>query len=456
MNAVSIRGDWVGRKIDGNLPLIAWLGGSGSTGVFLTEIHDESQTADGSPSPQKAAIKLIAASARAEDRLAIWTKAASLSHPHLVQIYNAGHAEIDDAQVIYVVSEVAEEVLAQILPERALTADETREMLGPILDALGYLHASGYVHGHLKPSNVLVVGNEVKLSCDSLLTVGKPAGEFSNDIHSAPEISSGRVTPAADVWSLGVTLVEALSQQQPIWDAATDAEAEVPTSLPAPFAKIVRECLHADPARRCSLDDVRAMLDGKPHPVVRPAAEAVSHAPDPPQRFAERTAPPKIPLVPLIVGFVLLIAIVIGFAMRSHKTVTAPVQTETTQQASPAEPAPHATVQQPTGASAAGASASAEVTSRSIPDVPRGASDTIHGTVSVSVRVDVDQTGGVSNAELASRGPSAYFARLALESARNWKFKPAQRNGKSVASTWMLHYEFRHDGTDVKPAQVQP
>lgn len=457
MNAVSIRGDWVGRKIDGRFPLIAWLGGSGSTGVFLTEIAGQPPASgDGSASAsesRKAAIKLIVASPHAEDRLAMWTRSAALSDSHLVRILDSGHDGIDGAEVVYVVTELAEEVLAQIIPERPLTADETREMLAPVLDALAYLHGSGYIHGHLKPSNILVVDNEVKLSSDGLLAVGKHPNEaFSNDIHNAPEISSGPVRPAADIWSLGVTLVEALTQQQPIWDAASDEDAEVPASLPAPFAEIVRACLHGDPARRCTLGNIRDMLDGKPEPVAPPAAEPVLHAPKHPHELAERTRPPKIPLVPLIVGFVLLVAIIVGLAMRSHKTDTAPAQTETTQQVPAAEPESHTPQQQ----SPAAATGPAEVIDRSVPDVPRAASGTIHGRVGVVVRVTVDAAGSVSNAELASRGPSAYFARLALESARNWKFKPAQQSGKPVASTWMLHYEFRRDGTDVKPAQTAP
>src|SRR5581483_943184 len=187
MNAVSIRGDWVGRKIDRKFPLIAWLGGSGSTGVFLTEIVDDSEVAGGGSSsavePTKAAIKLVSASPQAEDQLAMWTRASLLSHPHVARILSSGYAEIDGSRVIYVVTELAEEILAQIIPERSLTADETREMLGPVLDALTYLHGKGYVHAHLKPSNILVIGNEVKVSSDGLLVAGKPGNQqFSNDL----------------------------------------------------------------------------------------------------------------------------------------------------------------------------------------------------------------------------------------------------------------------------------
>jgi TonB family protein len=454
MDAVSIRGDWVGRKIDGRFPLIAWLGGSDSNAVFLTEIGGPNQphTDPGHQAwpavPLKAAIRLIPASAKAEDRLAIWNAAASLSHPHLAAIFRTGRAEIDELSFIYLVTELAEENLEQILPERPLTSDETREMLPPILDALSYLHEKGFVHGHLKPSNVLVVENEVKLSSDGLLRAGRPSHEVpSSDLHNAPELAGGLALPAADVWSLGVTLVESLTQQLPIWDAANEAEPEVPATLPVPFAEIVRECLHANPARRCSLKDIRATLDGERSP----AAQAIPHAPQQQDSPAERVAPRQIPLVPLLVGLVLLVAIIIGLKMHSHKTNSAPLATETTQQAPPAEPESHPATPPPTDQNTR-----AEVLNRVVPEVPSGARNTIHGTVSVTVRVSVDSTGTVSEAELANRGPSAYFARMALESARNWKFQPEKQNGRAVSSTWLLHYAFRRDGTEVTPVETTP
>lgn len=463
MNAVTIRGEWVGRKIDGRFPLIEWLGGTDGSGVFLTEIDGASQTeaaTDGSPSgagPRKAAIKLLPASGRVEDRLAGWAAASSLSHPHLARILHFGRAEIDGAGLVYVVTEFAEEMLAQILPERALTADETREMLGPVLDALDYLHGKGYVHGHVKPTNILVIENEVKLSSDGLVARGKAGRELpSNDLHNAPEAGSGPITPAADSWSLGVTLMEALMQQSPIWDAATDADAEIPASLPKPFDEIVRECLHADPARRCTVNDIRVMLEGKPRPVSQAAPQAPE--PRPPQasrhmeKVADKPEPAKIPLVPLIAGFALILAVIIGLAMHSHKTETAPTQTETTQKVPAAEP----DSKQPAQAPTAGVSTKAEAIDRVLPDVPHAASSTIEGKVSVTVRVAVDATGTVANAELESRGPSAYFARLALESARKWKFKPAQENGQAVASTFLLHYGFRRGGTEVTPVETAP
>ncbi len=445
MNAVSIRGDWVGRVIDRRFSLLEWLGGSGTSSTFVTEL-------DG-PRSRRAAIKLFSAPAQAEDRLSTWTTTTTLSHVHLVRVLHFGRAEVDGVPLVYVVTELAEEVLSQIIPERPLTADEAREMLAPILDALSYLHANGCVHAHLKPSNILVVENEVKLSADGIVAEGKPAFELKNsNVHNAPEAATDPMAPAVDMWSLGVTVVEALTQQLPLWDSESKTAPVVPDSLPEPFDEIAWECLRIDPERRCTLSDVRALLEGKskqapqaPQQVLPEARTAL--------RIAEKSPRTRMPLVPLIVGIVLLVAIMIGLAMRNHKTETMPLQSETIKQAPPAEPEAQAPAQ-PSPATTR--TAKGEVLDRVVPDVSRQASGTIHGTVTVAVRVTADPSGTVTDAEFASHGPSAYFARIAMKSARNWKFKAPLQNGQAVASAWLLHYKFRRDGVDVTPLETRP
>ena len=440
MDAVSIRGEWVGQTVDGKFALLEWLGGSGVGGVFVTEL-------DGLGS-RKAAIKLIAASGPAEDRLANWASDASLSHPHLERILHFGRGTVDGAEVVYVVTELADEVLSQIIPERPLTPDETREMLGPVLDALSYLHREGLVHGHLKPSNILVVDNQVKLLADGLLRAGMHTREVpSNDMHNAPESGTVPPAPSADVWSLGITVMEALTQQTPLWDAAENADPPVPASIAKPFNAIVRECLHVDPALRCTLGDVREMLERKPA-----ASTTAAVLPENPERRAARTGRSRMPFVPLIVGLVLLVLIIIGLQIHNRKTQTAPLDAEKTIQAPPAEP----NAGTPLPEATPGGTQKGAALKRVMPDVSTAASNTIHGTLKVTVRVNVDPTGAVTNAEFSSRGPSAYFARMALESARKWTFQPPMQSGKAVASTWLLHYAFRRGGTDATAEQEAP
>ena len=87
-----------------------------------------------------------------------------------------------------------------------------------------------------------------------------------------------------------------------------------------------------------------------------------------------------------------------------------------------------------------------------LPDVPRGASNTIQGTVLVIVKVRVDPAGDVAGVTFISAGPSQYFARLAADAARQWKFSPARRDGHAAASTWNVQFEFIRGGTRAIPA----
>src|SRR5580704_6576329 len=124
---------WQSQVINGVFPLRRLLGYSDHSGVFLTEFK-AGNVAD-------AALKLVpAAGAAANSQLALWQETAALSHPHLIRLFEPGRCELGGLQFIFVVMEYADQTLAQILPQRALTPDEVREMLRPTLAGLGFLH----------------------------------------------------------------------------------------------------------------------------------------------------------------------------------------------------------------------------------------------------------------------------------------------------------------------------
>jgi TonB family protein len=91
-----------------------------------------------------------------------------------------------------------------------------------------------------------------------------------------------------------------------------------------------------------------------------------------------------------------------------------------------------------------------------LPQVSRGAQNSIHGRVKVSVQVDVDQSGKVKQARLESAGPSQYFARKTLEAARGWTFNPPQANGQPSASRWVMRFEFGRGSMQVFPSEIKP
>lgn len=82
--------------------------------------------------------------------------------------------------------------------------------------------------------------------------------------------------------------------------------------------------------------------------------------------------------------------------------------------------------------------------------------DTIQGTVRVVVKVQVNASGNVSDAELDSPGPSKYFAGLAEKAARQWQFVGAESDGHGVPSAWLIRFEFSSSGVHAAAQQTTP
>ena len=169
------------------------------------------------PGPSEVAIKLVPTDrALAESQLPRWKKAGSLAHPHLLGLLQWGGCQLDGLPYLYVVMEYADQTLAQLLQHRALTDDEVREMLRPTLDVLAFLHGQDLVQGQLKPANILVVGDRLKLASDTIRRVSE--GTVSLNAPTAydpPEVRHGSNSTAGDIWALGVTLLEALTGRPP-------------------------------------------------------------------------------------------------------------------------------------------------------------------------------------------------------------------------------------------------
>ncbi len=235
---------WEGQVADHKYQLQRYLGSTDHSVVFLAESHD--------PEPRQVAIKFVSADiANRDQQIAAWNNTAQLNHPNLIRIHGAGLCRIEDMDLLYVATEYAEENLAQVLPHRALTADETREMLNAVSDVLFYLHSKNFTHGHIKPSNILAHGDLLKLSADTIYPVGEPREmRRERSSYDAPELPDSPYTPAADVWSFGVTLVEAFTQQPAVLPFNERAEPIIPAAMRPPFLEIARNTLRRDPALR--------------------------------------------------------------------------------------------------------------------------------------------------------------------------------------------------------------
>ena len=431
---------WEGRVIDGKFRLQQWLGGSEHSAVFLTE-----RTANGS---QKAAIKLVSAEVFSGDnidgaaQLSRWTETAKLSHPHLIRLFESGRALIDGANFLYVVMEYAEENLGQILPQRPLSPAEVNEMLPPTAEALAFLHQSGLAHGHIKPSNILAIDNQLKISADSLRKTGE-RDKLAHAAYGAPEVVSTGSSPGADAWSVGAVLVAVLTQQEPPFGRRADGEVAIPY-FPQPLYEIARLCLRADPKQRCTMNKIL----GKAEVQERLPARTIEKPP------AKRS---KVWLILPVAAAVILLAVLFG--RRSHQPDVTPAETPSTE--SPTAPANVPATQSPAPFQEKAASGKTGATRGKVlqeisPDISPGARRTITGRVKVSVQVSVDTSGKVSQAEFVSRGPSKYFASQALAAARRWKFEPPQVNGQPSTSEWILRFQFGRTSTQVTSTEKKP
>jgi TonB family protein len=289
---------WEGRIVDGKFPLRQFLGGSEHSAVFLTERGDPAQ---------RVAIKFIQVEpSAAELQLSRWQRTAKLSHPNLLRLYECGRCRIGDFNLLYLVMEHASENLAEFLPQRPLTPAETRDVLEPALKALSFLHREGLVHGHIQPSNVLAIDDQLKLSSDTIspVTLAKPddakaaqqppagEGEFREisrpgesatlrrpTAYCAPEALKGATSREADIWSLGMTLIEMLTQRAPAFDYTSRQDPVLPETLPALYLDIARHCLKRDPKQRWTVAQISACLNPNAPAVMRTVEMVPSAAP---------------------------------------------------------------------------------------------------------------------------------------------------------------------------------
>jgi TonB family protein len=454
---------WEGQVVNGVFPLHRYLGGSPHSAVFLTSY--------GERDAQTAAIKLaLDDPATAEQRLNSWELATGLSHPGLLRLFQGGRCELDGVRLLYVVMEYAEEDLSQILPQRALTPSEAREMLRPAVDALAYLHGMAVVHGHIRPANILACADQVKLSSDGLCRAGEPASGPDNldslDRYSPPE---RKHSPAQDAWAVGMTLVEVLTQRLPEWErASAEAEPVVPETLAEPFLQIARRCLRRNPSLRLKASDIASRLEPLPSPELPEIAEPIETC-------------TRISHLAWIVAIGLLLAAIMASSIwlkhDHHTQKMRPTAIEKPQpqkhaeqaaikkllsptpsvQPSPAKPELHASIRPAEEKKIPiVSSVQDEAIHQVLPDVPRKAQDTIQGTVRVSVRVSVDPSGRVADAAIDSAGPSRYFANLALQAAQKWTFGPAKGTRPDNLREWILHFEFSSTDTQARPVPAIP
>ncbi|MFJ7217616.1 serine/threonine-protein kinase [Amycolatopsis sp. NPDC098790] len=206
---------------------------------------------------------------------------ASIDHPRVVALFDSG---TEGDRPYLVMQLVHGENLAQRLLAGPLPAGEVTELAVQLADALAHVHDRRIVHRDLKPANVLLGGDGPlitdfgiahELESTHVTGSGLVTGTAA---YLAPEQVAGeRIGPAADVYALGLILLECLTAEREY--PGTPAESatarlhrrpRVPAGLPAPLARVLDRMTELEPERRPTAEEVVRLLREPAAPTLAP------------------------------------------------------------------------------------------------------------------------------------------------------------------------------------------
>ena len=205
--------------------------------------------------------------------------AAKLAHPHVARVFDYGEAELQPGQLSpFVVMELLHgtplsEATTPMPPREAF------QICAEIASGLAAAHAHGVVHCDVKPGNVMLtsVGAKVFDFGIASTVTGIDDDPTDDEVVGTPaflapeQLTGAAVTPATDVYALGILLYGLLTREIP-WSASTEAAMvaahliEDPAELPVlegvtpEVATLYRRCLSRNPALRPAAREVADVL----------------------------------------------------------------------------------------------------------------------------------------------------------------------------------------------------
>jgi eukaryotic-like serine/threonine-protein kinase len=193
---------------------------------------------------------------------------ATLRHPGVVDVYDYGTCEIGGRRLSFLVMEFVQgESLDRVLSRGPLDPATAMRLIAEVADALSAAHRQGIVHRDVKPANLMIrPGGAVALT-DFGIAHSASAGQLTatgamlcSAGYCAPEMATAsEVTPAVDVYALGVVAFECLTGRLPfegdtpvqiIYKHLHAPVPELPADVPAGPRRVVARALEKAPDRR--------------------------------------------------------------------------------------------------------------------------------------------------------------------------------------------------------------
>ncbi|MCH7232343.1 protein kinase [Glycomyces sp. L485] len=246
---------------------------------------------------------------------------AMMKGPGVVEVYDYGEIDHVDATIAYLIMEfVAGRPLSRLLGLWGkLAAADTLRVVGGVATALQIAHSAGIVHRDIKPGNILVRDDGSVVLVDfgiaraghnlTLTTTGVVLGTVT---YMSPEQAAGEnLTPASDLYSLGVVAHQCLAGSPP-FKADTplgvlsahlrNAPPPLPPDVPREVDAIIARALQKEPSVRWpnagafaeACQEVRAMITTPRPDASHPAPSPTRVDPTPQPGFARtgtRTGP---------------------------------------------------------------------------------------------------------------------------------------------------------------------
>jgi eukaryotic-like serine/threonine-protein kinase len=223
---------------------------------------------------------------------------ANLSHPNIAAVYDFGEgdpAQPGEAGSPFLVMEnVPGDPLSTIVSrEGRLDPDRTMDVVGQAALGLQAAHDAGVIHRDVKPGNILVTPTgDVKITdfgiarATNSVPLTQTGAIMGTAYYISPEqASGGAVTPASDIYSLGIVAYECLTGRRPFAGdtpvsvalaQVRDEPPALPQTLPPPVRDLVMRMLAKEPGQRpAAAGDV-----GREALEIRAAAATAAPAPD--------------------------------------------------------------------------------------------------------------------------------------------------------------------------------